>query len=89
MDAIMALYDSIVDKNLLVWRITVAANNLIDEAAVREDKQDDFVQLDLFTDYEALEKQKEEEDAKMKKERAQQVRKGTTRLEVTGHNGKI
>ena len=72
MDAVMALYDRIVDKNLLVRRITVAANHLIDEAAVRADKQDNFVQLDLFTDYEALEKQKQEEDAKMKKERALQ-----------------
>ncbi|MDE6054549.1 MAG: DNA methylase, partial [Lachnospiraceae bacterium] len=72
MDAVMALYDRIVDKNLLVRRITVAANHLIDEAAVHADKQDDFVQLNLFTDYEALEKQKQEEEAKMKKERALQ-----------------
>ena len=70
MDAVMALYDRIVDKNLLVRRITVAANHLIDEDAVHTDKQNDFVQLDLFTDYEALEKQKQE--AKMKKERALQ-----------------
>ncbi|MDE7268779.1 MAG: hypothetical protein K2N89_15075 [Lachnospiraceae bacterium] len=40
--------------------------------AAHADKQDNFVQLDLFTDYEALEKQKQEEDAKMKKERALQ-----------------
>ena len=38
----MALYDRIVDKNLLVRRITVAANHLIDEAAVRADKQGDL-----------------------------------------------
>ncbi|MDE6054477.1 MAG: hypothetical protein K2G55_12095 [Lachnospiraceae bacterium] len=31
-DAVMALYDRIVDKNLLARRITVAANHLIDEA---------------------------------------------------------
>ena len=72
MDAVMALYDRIVDNNLLVRRITVAANHLIDEVAVHADKQDDFVQLDLFTDYEALEKQKQEERTKMKKERALQ-----------------
>ena len=68
MDAVMALYDRIVDKNLLVRRITVTANHLIDETAVRADKQKDFVQMDLFTDYEALEKQKQEDEAKRKKE---------------------
>ena len=72
MDAVMALYDRIVDKNLLVRRITVAANHLIDEAAVRAGRQENFVQMDLFTDYEALEKQKQEDEAKRKKERALQ-----------------
>ena len=72
MDAVLSLYDRIVDKSLLVRRITVAANHLADETAVRTDKQEDFVQMDLFTDYEALEKQKQEDEAKMKKERALQ-----------------
>ena len=72
MNAVMALYDRIIDKNLLVRRITVAANHLTDEAAVRARKQEAFVQMDLFTDYEALEKQKQENEAKMKKERALQ-----------------
>lgn len=72
MDTVMALYDRIADKNLLVRRITVAANHLIDETAVSTDRQEEFVQMDLFTDYEALEKQKQENEAKMKKERALQ-----------------
>ena len=72
MDAVMALYDRIIDKNLLVRRITVAANHLIDEATALADKQEHFVQMDLFTDYEALEKQKQEDAAKMKKERTLQ-----------------
>ena len=67
-DAVMAFYDRIVDKNLLVQRITVVANRLIDEAAVRADGHEDFVQMDLFTDYEALERQKQKEEAKRKKE---------------------
>ncbi len=70
MDAVMALYDRIVDKNLLIRRINVTANRLTDEAAARENKKNAFVQMNLFTDYEALEKQKEEEEAKLKKERA-------------------
>ena len=72
MNAVMALYDRIIDKTLLVRRITVAANHLIDEATALADKQEHFVQMDLFTDYEALEKQKQEDAAKMKKERALQ-----------------
>ncbi|MDE7266280.1 MAG: DNA methylase [Lachnospiraceae bacterium] len=72
MDAVMALYDRIVDKNLLVRRITVTANHLTDETAIRAGKQENFVQMDLFTDYEALEKQKQEDEEKKKKERALQ-----------------
>ena len=71
-DAVMELYDRIIDRNLLVRRITVAANRLTDEAAAGARKQEDFVQMDLFTDYEELEKQKQENEAKMKKERALQ-----------------
>lgn len=72
MEAVMALYDRIVDRNLLIRRITVAANHLVDESAVLADRQKNFVQMDLFTDYEALEKQKQEDDLKRKKERALQ-----------------
>lgn len=66
-EAVMALYDRIVDEHLLVRRITVSANHLVDESTVHADGQPDFVQMDLFTDYEMLEKQKQEEDAKRKK----------------------
>lgn len=72
MDAVMALYDRIIDKNLLVRRITVTVNHLTDENAVRAEKQGDFVQMDLFTDYGALEKQKREDEERLKKERALQ-----------------
>lgn len=71
-DTVMALYDHIINKNLLVRRITVTVNHLTDETAVRAIKQEDFIQMDLFTDYEAAEKQKQEDEAKMKKERALQ-----------------
>lgn len=70
MDAVMELYDRIVDKNLLVRRINVTANHLIDEVTAKESEQNSFVQMDLFTDYAALEKQKQEEETNLKKERA-------------------
>ena len=70
MDAVMELYERIVDKKLLVRRINVTANHLIDESAAHKKEQDSFVQLDLFTDYDELDKQKKEEEEKRRKERA-------------------
>lgn len=70
MDAVMDLYNRIIDKNLLIRRINVTANHLLDETAARESEQDSYVQMDLFTDYAALEKQTQEEEASLKKERA-------------------
>ena len=66
-DAVMELYDRIVDPKLLVRRVTVAANHLVEESTVKEAAA--FEQLDLFTDYAALEKEQEEEKARMEKER--------------------
>lgn len=72
LDAVMELYDHIADKNLLVRRIHVTANHLIDEASAQSRERTSYVQLDLFTDYEALEKQNQETEAALKKERALQ-----------------
>lgn len=72
MDAVTALYERIVDKKMLVRRINVTANHLIDETTAQEKEQDSFVQMDLFTDYNELEQQKNEKEAKLKKERALQ-----------------
>ena len=72
LDAVMALYDRIVDKNLLVRRIYISANHLVDEATAHDREQTSYTQLNLFTDYEALEKQQQETEAALKKERALQ-----------------
>ncbi|MDE5951674.1 MAG: DNA methylase, partial [Acetatifactor sp.] len=72
MDAVMELYDRIVDPDLSVRRVTVAANRLVDEAETREQQSGQllqFEQLDLFTDYAALEKEKEAEGAMLARER--------------------
>lgn len=66
--AVMKLYDRIVDENLLVRRITLCANKLVEEV----EKQETYQQLDLFTDYAALQKQQEEEKAARKKEKRMQ-----------------
>lgn len=66
-EAVMNLYDRIVDPKLLIRRVTVAANHLAEESSAAETQS--FEQLDLFTDYEAREKKQEEEKAFLAKER--------------------
>lgn len=70
LEAVTALYERIVDKNLLIRRINVTANHLTDESAAREKLQDSYVQMDLFTDYGALEEQRQKDETDLKKERA-------------------
>jgi len=83
-EAMMGLFDRCVDPNLLVRRITVAANHIISENDIPADKDAD--QPDLFTDYEALEKQRAAEQAELDKEkRLQQAIIGSSRrLLLTG-----
>lgn len=67
LDAVMGLYDRIVNPDLLVRRVTVAANHVADETAAKTEEH--FEQLDLFTDYAALEKERREQDEKLARER--------------------
>lgn len=66
-EAVTELYDRIVNPKLLVRRVTVTANHLVEESAAADTQ--DFEQLDLFTDYEAAAKEREEENAFLAKER--------------------
>ena len=66
LDSITELYDKIVDEDLLVRRVTVTANHVVEEG--REPEQV-YEQLDLFTDYDALGRQREEEEAALARER--------------------
>ena len=61
------LYDRIVDRTLLIRRLSISANRLLreDEAP----KQDETEQLDLFTDYVAREEQQAEYEAEHARER--------------------
>ncbi len=71
MTAVENLFDRIVNKNLLVRRLNITTNHVVLESRVK--KQDDkMVQLDLFTDYEILAKQKKEEEERLAKERRMQ-----------------
>ena len=59
-DAMMELYDRIVSPDLLIRRMYVVAAGLIREKDIPEESP---LQLDLFTDYEELARQKEAEAA--------------------------
>lgn len=65
--AVTILYDRIVDKSLLVRRLSISANRLLCEGDVP--RQDQVEQLDLFIDYEEQERHKEEQDATYTRER--------------------
>lgn len=68
--AVSELYDRIVDQRLFVRRVSIAAGRVAEEgsAAVMECGE----QMDLFTDYDKRQKQKEEEEAALKRERKMQ-----------------
>jgi len=67
MKAVMELFDRIVDKNLLVRRINVTACHIVNEDAVQDTGTCE--QLDLFTDYEAVQKQQAEEETALEREK--------------------
>lgn len=68
--AITVLYDRIVDPTLLVRRVNITANHVVDEAIAP--KAGPAGQLDLFTDYEELERQREQEAETREKEKRMQ-----------------
>ena len=68
MKAVMELFDKIVNPKLLVRRVNISANHVIPESEVQQNQS--FEQLDLFTDYEELQKKREQEEKSLKKERA-------------------
>lgn len=66
-NAVIELFERIVDKSLLVRRVNITANNVVDESTVK--KEDSIEQLDLFTDYAAVQAKKEEEEVELEREK--------------------
>ena len=66
--AVVRLFERIVDSNLLVRRMYVVANHTVEESTVKEPSE----QLDLFMDFETIEKQKAQEDDELQKEKSLQ-----------------
>ena len=69
MDAVMALYDRIVDKKLPVRRMYVVAANVLRFQDVKESAAE---QLNLFTDYEQEARQRAAEQTALERERKKQ-----------------
>ena len=66
MNAVLDVYDRVVHKDLLIRRVNVTACNLVSETEIPEEKPE---QLDMFTDYEALEREKKIRQLAEEKER--------------------
>jgi len=65
-----ALFDKIVNPILLVRRITISANHLVSENKLKSKPKS--VQLDLFADYDEIERKEKEEKARLERERRRQ-----------------
>ena len=67
MEHMLQLFDRITNPDLLVRKITIGANHVLNENDVPAASAQE--QPDLFTDYAALEKQQQAENAELEKER--------------------
>lgn len=68
--AVLVLYDRVVDKNLLIRRLNLTACDVIAEDEIPASPA--MEQLDLFTDYSTLEQRQEEESVERERERRMQ-----------------
>ena len=66
----MQLYDKIVHPKLLIKRITVTANHLVEESRAEQTLK--YEQLDLFTDYSVQKEQQAAENADLEREKRMQ-----------------
>lgn len=66
-NAVTELFERIVNRDLLVRRMYVVANHVVREDDIKQETV--YEQLDMFTDYAALQKKKEAEEKMIKKEK--------------------
>ncbi len=67
LDAVLALYDRIIDEKLLIRRVYLTANHVMPETEVKREPVAE--QLDLFTDYAALEQKRQKEQQELEREK--------------------
>lgn len=84
-EAVLALFDRISDPHLLVRRLNLTSNNVIDEnSEVLLEQKRRPVQLDLFTDYKQEERERKARERALKRERKLQQ----TMLDIKKRFGK-
>jgi DNA polymerase V len=66
----MELFDRIVDAALLIRRVNIVANHVVSESSMTSKGQ--YEQMDLFTDYAALQQVQEAEEAELEREKKMQ-----------------
>lgn len=67
MAAMLGLFDRIVDKNLLIRRLNVTANRVIDEKSIPKPPR--YQQMDFFTDYAAEQEKQKAQQAELAREK--------------------
>lgn len=70
-EAVMELYERIVNPKLQIRKVTITVNHLENEESVISSTE--YEQLELFTDYELLQKEQRRENEELEKERKLQV----------------
>ncbi len=65
-EAVTTLFDQIVHPDLLIRRLNLTTNHILSEDMIKSEPPQ---QLDLFTDYDEVNRQRQEEEAERKKER--------------------
>lgn len=67
LNGVSDLYDRIVNPELMVRRVNITANNIVRESDII--KEEKYEQLDLFTDYEKINAEKENKEKELAKEK--------------------
>ena len=70
-EAVVSIYDQVVNDKLLIRRLNLSTNRIISESRAKAISKVP-IQLDLFTDYEAIARKKAAEEASLAKERRMQ-----------------
>lgn len=79
---VLELYEKIVNPKLLIRRINLSVNHVLPEESVQN--KESFEQIDLFTNYEELQKKRAKESIELEKERKLQE----TMIELKNKYGK-
>ena len=68
MEAALTLYERVVDRNLLIRRLTLAADGIIPEEQAADEGE--WEQMELFGDWEARQQERRREDQELKKRKS-------------------